>query len=120
MASIFDNATPVPTRGDAAPIVRDVYDALRNGSQFVVLLGKDASDDFAATLADTEEVIEGAAIVLRTPEYTAEDLRTKINRKNSDSKRHDKVTFGAVSVSNYQIEKTENGEVRVGINVSKA
>lgn len=117
MASIFDNATAVPTKGDAAPIVRDVYSALQNeeGVTHVALLARDAGDEYAAGIADTDEVIEGTTLVLRSGEFTAEDLRTKINAKNSDSKRHAKVTFGAVSVSNYLVDSDGN---RVGIVVS--
>lgn len=116
MPSIFDNATAVPTKGDTAPIVRDVYNALQGdeGVTHVALLSRDATDDYASGIADTDEVIEGTTLVLRSGDFGAEDLRTKINQRNSDSKRHAKVTFGAVSVSNYL---TDNG-TRVGVLVS--
>lgn len=117
MASIFDNATAVPTKGDVPPIVRDVYNAIQNeeGVTHVALLARDADDEYAAGIADTDEVIEGTTLVLRSGEYTAEDLRGKVNQRNTDNKRHAKLTLGAVAVSNYL--NNEKGE-RVGIVVS--
>lgn len=102
-----------------ATFTRDVYNALRNGSDAVLIFSHDANEDILA--AATSAVEDTDTLVLQCHDtkrkgkdkgkpYSAKDLRAAIERRNGNNPSAPGDTWGNVSISD-PISDPSSGEL---------